>query len=75
MLAKLGYTIKVSHDFPDHYSFSESEIFLDENTAVIMTEKDAVKCLSGSENLWYIKIAAQCDYEKIAALLAKKIAV
>ncbi len=75
MLVKLGYTIKVSHDFPDHYSFCESEIVLDENTVVIMTEKDAVKCRSELENLWYVKIAARCDYEKIAAFLAKKIAI
>lgn len=38
--------------FPDHHFFQRKDFNLDENT-VIMTEKDAIKCMDFAEEHWY----------------------
>lgn len=42
-LEHAGLTI-VRHRFPDHHAFSAADIDFDDGLAVLMTEKDAVKC-------------------------------
>ena len=58
----------VPHVFPDHHPFREEELAaLSGNLPVIMTEKDAVKCMGMRlENAWYLSIDAQlpADWEK-----------
>ncbi|CCQ11853.1 Tetraacyldisaccharide 4'-kinase [Pseudoalteromonas luteoviolacea B = ATCC 29581] len=50
--------------FPDHHPFNESDFRTLNNEAVIMTEKDAVKCrLFCKENWYYLKVAAQVTPE------------
>jgi len=60
LLKKNGLTFQ-THIFPDHYNFKEQDInFSEDDSAVIMTEKDAVKCtMIAKENHWYIPIRAQ----------------
>ena len=62
----------VIHKFPDHYSYTEDDVKFDDNFPVVMTEKDAVKCLNySSDKHWYITISAElsksfvCDLDKL----------
>ncbi len=49
-----------SHDFPDHYCFTEQDLSFGENSVVVMTEKDAVKCrLFARDNLFALSVSAQ----------------
>ncbi len=50
----------IEHAFPDHYVYQAADLTFNDNKPVIMTEKDAVKCLTFSNlNLWYVSIEAQ----------------
>ena len=58
-LRQNGINIK-QHVFPDHYGFRQSDLEFDDAAAVLMTEKDAVKCRRYTlENTWYIPIEAE----------------
>jgi tetraacyldisaccharide 4'-kinase len=60
-LRQLGIQIK-THPFPDHHRFRKSDICPDEGGAVIMTEKDAVKCTSFVDKRhWALVVAAKPD--------------
>lgn len=60
MLRAIGYHV-IEHAFPDHYQFRASDIDLGDNAMIIMTEKDAVKCLSFVDHRHYcLPIEAQC---------------
>jgi tetraacyldisaccharide 4'-kinase len=49
----------IMHDFPDHYSFAAEDIIFNDGLAVVMTEKDAVKCAEyATEQHWYLPITA-----------------
>lgn len=59
----------IPHVFPDHYHYQKKDIFFDDGFAVIMTEKDAVKCKTfASDNHWYLPI-----YPKVSNELGKNI--
>lgn len=50
----------IPHVFPDHHYYSRDEINFDDDLAVIMTEKDAVKCGDiGSDRHWYLPVEAK----------------
>lgn len=51
-LARLGLTA-VNHAFPDHHAYSASELDFDDCEALLMTEKDAVKCARFAREHWY----------------------
>lgn len=56
MLKKHGLKI-IEHPFADHYIFKPADIKFDDDLAVVMTEKDAVKCCKfADENYWYLPI-------------------
>ena len=62
----------IIHKFPDHYLYTEEDVKFDDNFPVVMTEKDAVKCLNySSHKHWYIPISAElsqsfaCDLDKL----------
>lgn len=47
--------------FPDHHDFKMDDFLHQDEIPIIMTEKDAVKCLDFQhENLWYLEVDAQC---------------
>lgn len=50
--------IKVNkYCFPDHHVFQSDDFNFDDNLAVVMTEKDAVKCVNlVNDNSWYLEI-------------------
>lgn len=52
----------IIHHFPDHHNFTEKDIKFNDDLPVVMTEKDAVKCLKFSDSRhWYIPVKAQLD--------------
>ena len=57
-----------SHAFPDHHRFSRRDFdSIRSGSAIIMTEKDAVKCRSlGLENAWYMPVETRLpdEFEK-----------
>ncbi len=49
----------IRHSFPDHYNFIQSDLNFNDQHAIIMTEKDAVKCSAfASEKDWYLPVVA-----------------
>lgn len=58
----------VEHTFPDHHAYRETDLSgLGSELPLIMTEKDAVKCMGMKlENAWYLSIDAQLpvDWEQ-----------
>ncbi|MCX7099161.1 MAG: tetraacyldisaccharide 4'-kinase [Methylococcales bacterium] len=64
------------HSFPDHYPFARHDIEFSDQLAVLMTEKDAVKCtpFAGPQH-WYVPVQAvpQADFaEQLLTLLKRK---
>jgi len=50
------------HAFPDHHAFSSGDLDFDDCDAVLMTEKDGVKCRSfGRNDLFVLRVAAETD--------------
>ena len=50
----------IKHRFPDHYSYFQKDLEFNDGLPVLMTEKDAVKCLGFDiDNLWYLPIAVR----------------
>ncbi len=69
-LRDLGIEAK-EHPFPDHYQFTARDIEFNDDWAVIMTEKDAVKCEQlADQRHWYLAIEAKPD-PKLGMLVLK----
>ena len=71
-LTALGVNL-VEHSFPDHYQFKDEDLNFEDKHPILMTEKDAVRCMDiKNKNLWYLSIEAEIkdDNFKIE-LLAK----
>lgn len=75
-LCQQGFAI-ITHPFPDHHGFSRDEItFKDDARPVLMTEKDAVKCLAlVDERHWCLKVQAELPPEFFASLQQRLIEV
>lgn len=67
------------HIFPDHYKFKPKDLDFGPDIIVLMTEKDAVKCISkefNNENYWFLRVHAEIDPEfgnRILEFLKKKL--
>lgn len=60
-LANMGLKAQ-PHAFPDHYQYSAADIALPDADAILMTEKDAVKCMPfATEKCWVLRVEAQLD--------------
>ncbi|MFA5372054.1 MAG: tetraacyldisaccharide 4'-kinase [Sideroxydans sp.] len=61
------------HAFPDHHAYTPSELCLDNADALLMTEKDAVKCTAfASEKCWVLRVDAQIS-PALVQLITKKV--
>jgi tetraacyldisaccharide 4'-kinase len=61
------------HAYPDHYRFTRQELELPGATAILMTEKDAVKCTAfADDRCWALPIRAVVD-PKLFALVEEKL--
>ncbi|MEX2353201.1 MAG: tetraacyldisaccharide 4'-kinase [Gammaproteobacteria bacterium] len=49
----------IKHAFPDHHQYTAADLQFGDDYPVVMTEKDAVKCVAyATHNMWYIPINA-----------------
>jgi tetraacyldisaccharide 4'-kinase len=70
-LAALGIDAE-THAFPDHHPFRPSDLDFAGATAILMTEKDAVKCESfANPAMWYLPVEAAIDPALTALVVAK----
>lgn len=69
-LAAAGLNCK-THAFPDHHAFTAADLNFKDDKPVIMTEKDAVKCIGFAEvRHWYLPIDASLPDTFSAQLLS-----
>jgi len=70
-LTDLGFTLDNSVAFVDHQHYNTDQfVSFPDDTPLLMTEKDAVKCTSfAKDNWWYLPVDADIEQEKIAPLL------
>jgi len=70
-LSALGLKF-VAHAFPDHHAYSAADLDFADCDALLLTEKDAVKCASfAGENYWVLRVDARIDPALTAHLLRK----
>jgi tetraacyldisaccharide 4'-kinase len=51
-----------AHAFPDHYAYRPEDLEFPGADAILMTEKDAVKCAAfARENFWFLPVEAEVD--------------
>ncbi|MGC1854985.1 MAG: tetraacyldisaccharide 4'-kinase [Candidatus Aquirickettsiella sp.] len=68
-LRKLGLKI-IEHPFPDHYLFKPRDFNYGNDAIIIMTEKDAVKCVGFVDaRLWCLKTKTEIDSQFLNAIL------
>jgi subfamily B ATP-binding cassette protein MsbA len=66
----------IRHSFPDHYQFKEEDLDFGDTLPIIMTEKDAVRCLEmNSNNLWYLSVEAKFENEDLAENILNKLTI
>jgi tetraacyldisaccharide 4'-kinase len=71
MVASLGIAAQC-HAFPDHHEFTADDIAYPGATAILMTQKDAVKCMAfADERCWYLPLRAVVDPALVALVLEK----
>jgi tetraacyldisaccharide 4'-kinase len=67
-LAALGLAF-TPHPFPDHHAFAPGDLDFRDCDAVLMTEKDAVKCRAfRRDDLYALRVEARVD-ERVADLV------
>lgn len=70
-LARLDLTT-VNHAFPDHHAYTASDLDYGDCEALLMTEKDAVKCEAFARGHWYaLQVEAELAPAFIDFILAK----
>ncbi len=66
LLRRLGLD-PICHPFPDHHHYTRGDLRFSEADAILMTEKDAVKCACFADaRFWYLPIAARIDPAMVA---------
>jgi len=60
------------HAFPDHYRFTPADLALADATAILMTEKDAVKCVAfADDRCWALPVRAVIDASLVTLIEGK----
>jgi tetraacyldisaccharide 4'-kinase len=71
-LRRLGLSF-TAHPYPDHHHFSEGDLEYKGANALLMTEKDAVKCRAyADEKYWVLRVDAHLD-SALTQLIIQKI--
>ena len=66
----------IKHVFPDHHYYSSSDFDFGDNSPIIMSEKDAVKCETfADERFWFLSVSAKMQevFEKRFKILLNKV--
>jgi tetraacyldisaccharide 4'-kinase len=72
MVASLGIAA-IEHAFPDHHVYSADDVAFPGAFAILMTQKDAVKCTAfADERFWYLPLRVIID-PALVALVEEKI--
>ncbi len=62
----------ITHPFPDHHPFTAADLAFPGAKAILMTEKDAVKCVAfADERCWYLPVVARVDPALVACVEEK----
>lgn len=62
----------VPHAFPDHHAFVPADLEFGDRLPVLMTEKDAIKCVTfASPDVWCVPVSADLPSTFIDALVAR----
>ncbi len=62
----------VNHPYPDHHAYTAAELDYAACDALLLTEKDAVKCATFADaRYWVLRVDAQIDPALIALILRK----
>ena len=70
-LEALGLAFE-AHAFPDHHRYSAADLAFADCDAIVMTEKDAVKCAPfAHETYWALRVDARPDPELGELVLTK----
>ena len=60
------------HAFPDHHRYTPADLALPEATAILMTEKDAVKCVTfADDRCWALPVRAVIDASLVTLIEEK----
>ena len=60
------------HAFPDHHPYAAAELFFPDCDAILLTEKDAVKCAAFADaRFWVLRVDAEFDPTLIDHILRK----
>ncbi len=67
----------IEHPFPDHHALSAADLDFGDGLAVLMTEKDAVKCRDlAQQRVWYVPVEAtfsDTDSRRLLERVTRKI--
>jgi len=70
-LHNLGLDVYI-HPFPDHHRYTSTDLAYANADAILMTEKDAVKCTPfATEKCWVLRVEAQLDPALIHHILER----
>jgi tetraacyldisaccharide 4'-kinase len=70
-LAAMGITA-APHPFPDHHRFVPGDLAIADAQAILMTEKDALKCEAfADDRCWYLPVRARIDETLISLVEGK----
>lgn len=75
-LESLGLEV-VPHAFPDHHAYVAADLEFGDDAPVVMTEKDAVKCMqfaAAQPRLWMLPVRAELD-AGFGAMIVEKLQV
>lgn len=62
----------VPHPFPDHHAFSAADFAFGDDASVLMTEKDAVKCVAfANPRFWCVPVRAELPDAFFDAIVAR----
>ncbi len=62
-LEQQGFTV-IRHAFVDHHQFTAQDLAFDDELAIVMTAKDAVKCQTfANDKMWQVPVVAQLSDE------------
>lgn len=70
-LERMGLTVE-AHPYPDHHRFIPADLVFNDADAVLMTEKDAVKCAPfADEKCWVLRVDARIENRLVQLILEK----
>jgi tetraacyldisaccharide 4'-kinase len=71
LLRKIGIEAQC-HPFPDHHFYSRDDLVFAGARAILMTEKDAVKCAAfADDRFWYLPVRARIDPALVELVLER----